>query len=322
ENQLAALTFNQHDRHLLPTPLYFGGGRAFAISHLFIGATLILHPPPYEPADLAQAVETHRADTTFLVPTLIRRLLQLPDAALAPMRRLRVLVSSGAPLHPPEREAVATRLTPGFMEYFASTEGGGVAILPPGAWRGHPNSVGRAALGVEVEVVGEDRRPLPPGEEGLVRYRGASVATSFFNDPEKSAEAFRDGWFHPGDIGRLDAEGYLTLLGRASQKIIRGGVNLHPAEIERALEGLPEIEEAAVFGIPHPELGEEVRAVVVAGADTDAARVRAALGGRLAPYKIPRDIVFAEALPRNAAGKVALREVKARWGDVEASAQP
>lgn len=314
ENQLAALTFNQHDRYLLATPLYFGGGRSFALTHLIIGATLILRPPPYAPEDLVAAVARHGATSTFLVPTLIRRLLALPDAALSGLSGLRLLISSGAPLHPPERAEIARRLTPGFYEYFASTEGGGITVLAPADQAEHPDSVGRAAFMVEVEVVGEDHAPLPPGGEGAIRYRGPGVATGFFNDPEKSAEAFRDGWFYPGDLGRMDAEGYLTLLGRAKSMIIRGGVNIYPVEVERALEAHPAIAEAAVFGIPDAQMGEEVCAAVVAATPVEESALDAHCRARLAPYKIPKRFVFLEALPRNSGGKVVLSALRERLG--------
>jgi len=131
ENQLVTLTFSQHDRYLLATPLYFGGGRAFALTHLMIGATLVLHPPPYSPQDLIAAIRDHGVHSTFLVPTLIRRLMDLPDEDLAGLDRLRLLISSGAPLHSEERLEIERRICPGFIENFASTEGGGITVMTP-----------------------------------------------------------------------------------------------------------------------------------------------------------------------------------------------
>lgn len=315
EAQLAGLTFNQHDRYLLATPLYFGGGRSFALTHLAIGATLILFPPPHAPAELVAAAARHRATSTFLVPTQIRRLLALADDELAGLAGLRLLVSSGAPLHPEERAEIARRITPGFFEYFASTEGGGITILAPADQARHPDSVGRPAFRVEVEVVGPDHRPLPAGEAGAIRYRGPGVAEGFFRDPERSAEAFRDGWFYPGDLGRMDAEGFLVLLGRAKNVVIRGGVNIYPPEVERVLEAHPLVAEAAVFGIPDREMGEEVAAAVVAREPLAQDALAAWCRDRLAPYKIPRRLVFLDELPRNAGGKVRLDALRARCAD-------
>lgn len=318
ENQIVTLTFNQHDRYLLATPLYFGGGRAFALTHLMIGATLILFPPPYAPEDLVTAVASHRATSTFLVPTLIRRLLELPDAALAGLGELRLLISSGAPLHTPERAEIESRICPGFIEYFASTEGGGVSIMVPSERPARPDSVGRAAFRVQLEVVDDAHNPVPPGEPGMVRYCGPGVALGFFRDPEKSAEVFRDGWFYPGDIGRIDAEGYLTLLGRSKSVIIRGGANIYPLEIERVLEAHPAVAEAAVFGIEDRQMGEEIAAAVVLRSASTADDLRAYCRDRLAPYKMPRRIDFFDSLPRNTAGKVLLRDLKAAIDSADA----
>jgi acyl-CoA synthetase (AMP-forming)/AMP-acid ligase II len=310
ENQLAALTFNQHDRYMLVTPLYFGGGRAFALTHLIIGATLVLYPPPYSSEEFVTAIEHHKVNTTFLVPTLIRRLLSLPDTALNSMKGLRLLLSSGAPLHPTERKNIRARLNPGFMEYFASTEGGGISVLSPSDQTLHPDSVGRAAFRVEIEIVNDDHQPVLSGDVGMIRYRGPGVANGFFRDPEKSAEAFRDGWFYPGDLGRMDQAGYLFLLGRQKNVIIRGGVNIYPLEIERVIEGLSDVREAVVLGLSDTAMGEQVWAVVVAEPNVTEASIRAACAERLAPYKIPKIITFLDVLPRNSAGKVLIDQVR------------
>ena len=311
ENQLVTLTFNQHDRYLLATPLYFGGGRAFALTHLMLGATLILYPPPYQPQDLVQAVARYKATSTFLVPTLLRRLMALPDAALSGLAGLRLLISSGAPLHPPERDEIERRVCAGFVEYFASTEGGGISVMAPAERDGRPDSVGRAAFRVALQVVGPDHQPLPANKVGAVRYRGPGVATGFFRDDDKSAEAFRDGWFYPGDLGRLDAEGYLTLLGRAKSVILRGGVNIYPLEIERTIGACPGVEEVSVFAVDDPDLGEEICAAVVAAPSVTEDVLRAFCQSRLAPYKQPRHYDFRDALPRNSGGKPLVLTLKA-----------
>ena len=306
ENQLATLTFHQHDRYLLATPLYFGGGRAFALTHFLIGATLILCPPPYTPEELARTAERTNATSTFLVPTLIRRLLEQPPEVLERFKSLRLLVSSGAPLHATERAEIESRLCAGFIEYFASTEGGGISVMVPSERDGRLDSVGRAAFRVELQVVDDTHTPLPPDGVGRVRYRGPGVATGFFRDPEKSNEAFHQSWFYPGDLGRLDEEGFLTLLGRAKSVIIRGGANIYPLEIERALELHPQVTEAAVFGLPDPEMGEEICATVVAAEGVSEDTLRAHCRDILAPYKQPRHIRFTDALPRNTGGKILL----------------
>ena len=309
-NQLVTLTFSQHDRYLLSTPLYFGGGRAFALTHLHIGATMILCPPPYGPDELIATVAATGANSTFMVPTLIRRLLALDDGALSGLQGLRLLISSGAPLHPEERAAIAGRITSGFIEYYASTEGGGITVLTAEGQKSHPDSVGRAAFMVDVQIVGDDHVPVPPGSVGQVRYRGPGVADAFYRDPEKTAAAFRDGWFYPGDLGQMDADGYLTLMGRAKDMILRGGVNIYPVEIERVLAEHPAVAEAAVLPRPHAELGEIVVAAIVARGPVDLQILQAHCRARLAPYKVPARIVVLDALPKNSAGKVVKSEIE------------
>jgi acyl-CoA synthetase (AMP-forming)/AMP-acid ligase II len=256
------------------------------------------------------AVSRHRATSTFLVPTLIRRLLDLSDDKLKGLSELRLMISSGAPLHPAERAQIERRLCPGFIEYFASTEGGGISVMTSAERAGRPDSVGRAAFRVALQVVDEDHQPLAPGEVGAVRYRGPGVADGFFRDSERSSEAFRDGWFYPGDLGRLDADGYLTLLGRSKAVIIRGGVNIYPLEIERVLQSHPDVREAAVFGIADREMGEEICAVVSAAPGMTEDVLRDHCRERLAPYKLPRHVEFIDQLPRNSGGKVLVDELR------------
>lgn len=307
-SQTASLGFNSEDRFMTATPLYFGGGRTFSMAQLAIGATLVLQCPPYKPEALAKAVGDHGVTAMFLVPTILRRLLTLDTEALAPFRGLRQLISSGAPLHLHEREAVRTRMTPNYYEYYASTEGGGVSILSPADQHEHPASVGRPLFRVEVELVDDDHKPLPSGQVGAVRYRGPGVAEGFFRDPENSATAFRDGWFYPGDLGEMDDEGFLSLRGRKKDVIIRGGVNIYPLEVEQVVTLMHEVADACVFPMPDAQFGEEVALVYVAtpGADIDGLdeRIRAYCAASIAPYKTPTRIFRLDSFPRNSGGKV------------------
>lgn len=306
------LGLNSHDRYVSATPLYFGGGRTFVMSVLFSGGTVILNPPPYEAEDLVAAVARHGATSLFLVPTLLRRLLELDAEMLAPMRRLRLLLSSGAPLHSDERRAIRERVCNGFYEYYASTEGGGVSLLTPDDQRVYSDSVGRAIFGVEIEIVDEQHRPLPPGTTGILRYRGPGVATGYHRDPEASAEAFRDGWFYPGDLAECDSRGFVFLRGRRKDMIIRGGVNIYPTEIEATLMAHPDVADAAVVGWPSREFGEEVAAFVKVRRDVEPAELMAWCGARLASYKRPKGIFLVPGLPRNSSGKVLKAELVGR----------
>jgi acyl-CoA synthetase (AMP-forming)/AMP-acid ligase II len=298
------LGLNSHDRYVSATPLYFGGGRTFAMSQLFTGGTVIMFPPPYAPEELVAEIARRRATSVFLVPTLLRRLLELPTDVLAPMRALRQVLSSGSALHPEERRAIRSRLCPGFFEYYASTEGGGVSLLTPEDQEVYEDSVGRPVFAVDVEIVDEAHRPVPAGTVGRLRYRGPGVATGFHGNPEETARAFHDGWFYPGDLAAVDERGYVFLKGRFKDMIIRAGVNIYPTEIEAILLGHAAVTEAAVVGWPSREFGEEVAAFVTVSGPVSERDLAGLCRRELAPYKVPRRIFVVDELPKNSLGKI------------------
>jgi acyl-CoA synthetase (AMP-forming)/AMP-acid ligase II len=286
------LGLNAGDRYISATPLYFGGGRTFAMSVLFSGGTVVLFPPPYEPAELAREAGRREATSLFLVPTLLRRLLELSPDEAAPLQKLRLLLSSGSALHAEERRAIRDRLCPQFFEYYASTEGGGVSLLTPKDQETHGVSVGRPVFGVEVEIVDDAHAPLKSGETGRLRYRGPAVATGFFGESEQNPETF------------LDEAGYIYLKGRRKDMIIRGGVNIYPADIEFALSEHPAVVDAAAVGAPDREFGEQVAAFVVTRQPVSTEELLAWCRARLAAYKVPKFICEVPELPRNSSGKV------------------
>jgi acyl-CoA synthetase (AMP-forming)/AMP-acid ligase II len=299
-----SLTFNEADRFLAATPLYFGGARYMTLAYLFMGATVVLLPAPYEPDTLAQAVNAQRISSLFLVPTLLRRLLDLPKQSLPLLPGVRLLISSGAALYPEERRRITSELSPNFFNFYSSSEGGGISLLRPEHSDEVSLSVGKVVFGAEVQVIDEQHRPAPPGTIGAIRYRGGSVAESFYRNPEESKLAFRDGWYYPGDLGRFDADGFLFLTGRAKDMIIRGGVNIYPAEIEQTLVMHAAVAEAAVVGWPSQERGEEVAAFVVCRAAVTEHELIGHCRASLAPYKIPKGIFFLDELPKSGLGKV------------------
>jgi acyl-CoA synthetase (AMP-forming)/AMP-acid ligase II len=262
-----------------------------------------MNPPPYRPLELIDAVAASQATSLFLVPTSLRRLLERSDDELAPLRKLDLLISSGAPLSPVERRDITRRLCRNFFEYYASTEGGGISLLAPEDQALHPDSVGRPIFSVDVEVVDDEHRPLPPGHVGALRYRGPGVAEGYHRDPDTSREAFRDGWFYPGDLAAINERGYIFLRGRRKDMILRGGVNIYPSEIEAALMSHPAVGEAAVFAIPSKEFGEEIAAFVQLRDAADVRSLRGWCKERLAPYKQPKLITLVDVIPRNSAGK-------------------
>ena len=309
---IVSLGFSEQDLHLGVLPLYFGGGRGFAMCALYCGATVRLFPPPFAPAALVAEVERLRPTITLLVPTILRRLLALPAAERPLLDRLRVVASTGAVLHADEREAALRRVSRRLVNFYGSTEGGGLSLLRPEHRGPAARSVGRPVFGTDVEIVDDADRPLPPGEIGRIRYSGPGVAPGFHRNPDASAEAFKQGWFYPGDLGRLDAEGFLYLAGRAKDMIIRGGVNIYPEEIEQALCLMDDVADAAVVGWPASERGEEVAAFVVARVPVDEGALLRHCRAHLAPYKVPKAVFFVDELPRSSIGKVRKTELAAR----------
>jgi acyl-CoA synthetase (AMP-forming)/AMP-acid ligase II len=292
------------DRYLSTLPIAYNWGRNIAISHLCLGATLIFHPMLFAPADLVEAVERLQATTIAVVPSVSHGLLRLPQTGRRLMERLRQYVSSGAPLYPEERRAIRERVCANLVEAYGSTETGGICVLAPEDQERAPASAGRPAIGVELEVIGDDDRALPPGEIGRIRCRGPGVIAGYLNGGASDNERTRGGWFYPGDYGRLDAEGFLFLEGRSNDIIKRGGYTIYASEIERALAAHPAVAEATVVGVAAPELGEDIVAFVVLRAATDPRELVNHCRLRLAGFKQPQRIKVVATLPRNAAGKV------------------
>ena len=310
------LGFTSHERYLSAMPLYFGAGRGFTWSMLFAGATAALFPPPHSPQQLIDEAERIGATAMFLVPTILRRLLEVRHDGLA-FPTLHKLVVSGSALFPEERQAIKRRLTPNLYEMYSSTEGGAVSVLGPEDSDRYAGSVGRPCFRVEVEIVDEEHRPLPIGETGRLRYRSPASAQAYYRGD--SQEAFRDGWYYPGDLAAINHEGFVFLKGRVKDMIIRGGVNIFPGDIEQVLMRTGRLREAVVVGMPSRQYGEEVAAFVVAiqpaGATevaaqpVDEAELMAACRAELAPYKVPARIVFLDALPKHSGGKVLKAEL-------------
>ncbi len=292
------------DRYLSAIPLYFGGGRGFAMGTVYLGGTVIFFPPPYEADALVSAVKAHEASCTLLVPTILRRLLALPNPDGPLLGRLKVLVSTGAALHPEERDAILDRLCPNFVNLYGSTEGASATILLPEHSGRASRSVGRPVVDTAVEIVDDEDRLVPTGSVGRIRYRSAATPAGFYRNPEASAEAFHDGWFYPGDLGYMDENGFLYLAGRSKDMIIRGGVNVYPTEIEETLLSHQRVRDTAVVGWPSPEMGEEIAAFVVTNGGVTEDELLAHCRTTLAPYKIPRSVFFINDLPKNSVGKV------------------
>ncbi|HEX4598321.1 MAG TPA: AMP-binding protein [Burkholderiaceae bacterium] len=312
---------------LVAGPLYHAAPLVWSMSAQRLGATLVVMER-FDPEAALQLIERHRVTHALMVPTHFVRMLKLDQSrrALFDLSSLRAVVHASAPCPIEVKERMLAWLGPIVHEFYSCTEGVGFAMIGPDEWRAHRGSVGRP-LGCKIAILDHDGNELPPGEAGLVYFEGSGKFV-YYNDPDKSAAVFdAAGRATVGDIGYLDADGYLYLTDRASQMIISGGVNIYPQEAENVLALHPEIVDVAVLGVPNEEFGEEVKAVVV---PVEASRAGPELASRLvdygrsrlAHYKCPPSVDFVDQLPRLASGKLAKRLLRNRyWRHAEAAAQ-
>jgi malonyl-CoA/methylmalonyl-CoA synthetase len=245
--------------------------------------------------------------TVFMgVPTLYVRMLAEATLNESACRHMRLFVSGSAPLLAETFDAWRERTGHTILERYGMSE---TVMLTSNPYDGErrAGTVGLRLPGVELRVRDEHGGDLAAGEIGGIEVRGPSVFKGYWRMPEKTAEEFSaDGWFKTGDVGRIDADGYVTIVGRSKDLVISGGYNVYPAEVEGYLNELPGVAESAVIGVPHPDFGEGVVAVVVPrpGVSLDAEALIAALKGKIAGFKVPKRLFIEHELPRNAMGKV------------------
>lgn len=297
--------FGEDEIALSMFPLFHMGGWALPLGFWHSGATVVILPRP-DPAAILAAIAAERVTYFYAVPTVFNSLLALPDFDRFDLSSLRRIGSGTAPLTRAQVERIMARFgCPEMVILYGSTEAGPVSILRPRDVPARPESVGRPYLDVEVRLVGEDGTEVPRGAVGEITARSELTMQAYWRNAEETARTKRDGWVHTGDLGILDDEGFLTIVGRRKEVIRSGGESLFPAEIERVLLAHPAIREAAIVGIPDPHWGEAAVAAVVLhdgaalGPDEVIAHVRAHLAG----YKRPRHVCFLAALPRTAASQ-------------------
>ncbi len=309
EALVALWRFSETDVLLHALPVFHTHGLFVATNCvLFSGASMIFQRA-FQPAAVLTALT--RATVMMGVPTFYARLLSDPGLTRDVTAHVRLFVSGSAPLSPATHAEWRERTGHAILERYGMTETNMITSNPyDGARRA--GTVGMPLPGVEVRIAGPDGSVLPQGEAGAIEVRGPNVFKGYWRLPEKTAEEFRDGWFITGDMGAFDAEGYLSILGRAKDLVITGGLNVYPAEVEAALDDLPGVAASAVIGVPHPDFGEAVVACLVPaqGAALKEDSVRAALRDRLAAFKIPKRVLVLDELPRNAMGKVQKAELR------------
>jgi long-chain acyl-CoA synthetase len=310
--------FGSDTVYLSPAPLYHSAPLRFNMAVHRLGGTSIVMEQ-FDPLWMLELIERHRVTHVQMVPTMFVRLLRLSDEERArfDLSSLRVIVHAAAPCPAEIKAQMIDWLGPIVYEYYSSTEVHLFTAIDSVEWLAHRGSVGRAMLGIP-HILDDDGVELGVGEAGTV-WAQDGPQFEYHNAPEKTAESRNErGWTTVGDIGYLDAEGYLYLTDRKADMIISGGVNVYPQEAENALITHPLVQDAAVFGIPHDELGEEVKAVVqLLPTDLSEEAVEAELlafcHARLAKYKCPRTIDFATELPRHATGKLYKRLLRDQY---------
>ncbi len=293
-------------------PLFHSFGQTCALNAAMASGASVLLLPRFDASRAAQLLAEHGATVFAGVPTMYAALLGLPDAPTLP--RLRVCVSGGAALPVEVLHRFEERYGAEVLEGYGLSETSPVASFnKPGAAR-KPGSIGTPVTSVEMQVVDADGAALPAGEVGEIAIRGHNVMKGYWQKPEATTAVLsEDGWFRTGDLGRTDEDGYFYVVDRKKDLVIRGGFNIYPREVEEVLYEHPDVAEAAVIGIPHAELGEEVAAAVALrpGATTTEADIRDFVKAEVAPYKYPRVVWFVDALPKGPTGKILKREIVA-----------
>lgn len=301
-------------RALLPGPLYHSAPNAFGLRAGRLGGALVLMPR-FEPEAFLDIIQAERIDTIFMVPTMFIRLMKLPEEVRRryDMSTLRHIIHAAAPCPADVKRAMIEWWGPVIYEFYGSTESGAVTFATSEDALRKPGTVGKVSPGAELRFVGEDGRILPQGEIGEIYSRIAGNPDfTYHNKPEKRAEIDRDGFITSGDVGYMDAEGYVFLCDRKRDMVISGGVNIYPAEIEAVLHAVPGVHDCAVFGIPDAEFGEALMAVVEPqpGRVLDPMEIRTRLKASLADYKVPKHIEIQHKLPREDSGKIFKRRLR------------
>jgi long-chain acyl-CoA synthetase len=301
-------------RTVITGPMYHAAPNLYGLWAARAGGLVILQPK-FEPEALLALIATHAITHVHMVPTMFSRLLALPEATRRgyDLSSLEFVAHAAAPCPPHIKRAMIEWWGPVIREYYGGTETGGAVACTSEEALAKPGTVGKAMEGCALRIISPDGAILGPEEVGEVYIRNSAFPDFTYHQREKDRAAIeRDGFVSLGDIGYLDDDGFLFLRDRARDIIISGGVNIYPAEIEAELLAMPEVADCAVFGIPHPEFGEQVCAVVEPrpGADPDLQSVRAFLQPRLADFKLPRVLKIEMALPREDSGKIFKRRLR------------
>ncbi|MEZ5657449.1 MAG: acyl-CoA synthetase [Burkholderiaceae bacterium] len=307
------------DASLVVAPLSHGAGIHFLVQVARGVKTVLTNPMRFDPEEVWSLIEQHRITNLFTVPTIVNMMVDDPAVDRHDHSSLRHLIYAGAPMYREDQKRALGKLGKVLVQYFGLGEvTGNITVLPPDLHSleddGRPNTCGFERSAMQISIQDEQGRELPAGEQGEICVCGPAVFAGYYDNPEANAKAFRDGWFRTGDLGMLDARGFLTITGRASDMYISGGSNVYPREIEEKVLTHPAIAEVAVLGMPDRRWGEVGLMICVPapGTQIDADELLAWMTPLMARYKLPRRILFWDELPRSGYGKIAKRLIRER----------
>jgi fatty-acyl-CoA synthase len=310
----------ENDASLVVAPLSHGAGVHQLVQTARGVPTILLPSERFDITEAFRLIETHRVSNLFTVPTILKMMVEHPAIDRSDHSSLRHVIYAGAPMYREDQKAALKKLGPVLVQYFGLGEvTGNITVLPPDLHdpedgpQARIGTCGYERTGMQVSIQGDDGRELKPLETGEICVIGPAVFAGYYDNPEANAKAFRDGWFRTGDLGHMDAEGFVYITGRASDMYISGGSNIYPREVEEKILTHPGIGEVAVLGVPDPVWGEVGVAVCVprdGAGEVSELELATFLAAKVPRYKMPKRFFFWEALPKSGYGKVPKRLVR------------
>jgi fatty-acyl-CoA synthase len=314
-NQLLGFDFEQNERTLALAPLFHIGGLNGTVNPTLLRGGCAVLVRRFDPVETLRVIEEQRVTSFFAVPSMLDAMARQPDFATRDLSALRTIGAAGAPVPLPTLRTWLDRGVTMQQAYGMTEAAPGCTVLDSADAVRKVGSAGKPVFFTDVRVVRSDGTPAATDEAGEILVQGPNIMAGYWNDPAQTAAVLVDGWYHTGDAGSFDSEGFLYIRDRYQDMIISGGENVYPAEIESELLSLPSVDEAAVIGIPDDEWGEVGLALLVAapGSPADPDAVRSFLRLHLAGFKVPAQIRFVDELPKTATGKIRKSDLRAKY---------